>query len=239
PAFILGVQVGFNFPFSHIQKVYSILDGADYSKKYTPQIGVVSGLHMEWVFMPGLSINADPTYSRSTYSRDITGKNDWKLNYSETFVNYDISGMIRYTYNFHTVRLSVAAGYQYLRIDKAFADLELNSAASTTSGLTTYPSYQLAVNKIDMIQYDLRKRDFGFWVVGAGIAYQTDNFIFSLDARYAYSNKNIVNSEKRYANNQLVMDYFYTDNDFDISRVEARAGVAYILDHKIRPRKIK
>ncbi|MFN8144976.1 MAG: hypothetical protein U0073_11190 [Bacteroidia bacterium] len=237
PSFLIGIQGGFNYPFAHIQKEYSILEGADYGKPYTPQIGIVGGLHLEWIFFGGLSINADPTYSRSTYSRDIPTEQSWNLKYSETSVNYDITGMLKYSVDLKSIRIFVAGGYQYLRLDKSFADLEINGVSGSSQN--GYPSYQLAVNKVDMIKSDLRRRDFGSLAIGAGTAIQTDNFVFSLEARFTFNGKNIVNSEKRYANSQLVLDYFYVDNDFDIRRTELRAGISYILGHKIKLRKTR
>ncbi len=232
PAFIVGIQGGFTLPFSHIQTVYSILDGADYTKKYTSQFGITTGLHFEWQFMPRLSICADPSFSRVSYKRTITGEREYNLQFSEVMSNYDGALILKYSFPVHRFLFSVAGGYSMTSIRSASADVELSyTAYNSITG--NYDPYRQASNKINLMADKLRQTSISSPVIGLGTAYRIDNFIFSVDARYLYCKTNMVNPDQRYANAELVFDYYYIDNDFDINRLEIKGGISYILAYRI------
>ena len=237
PAFIIGGQVGYNLPFAHIETVYSILEDADYSQEYSAKPGIIAGLHLEWLFLPRFSIVIDPYTSRLSYERTISGERDFSLKFTEQMINYSGTALLKYTYSNKKMRYSIVGGYNYTKISKANADVELSYTAYN-SITQLYDPYQQAANKIDLMASNLRIRNMNSWVVGAGIAYQQNNFIFSIDARYHYSTRNLVNQSERYSNSLLVYDYYYVDNDFDINRLEFTGGISYILFHKIS-RKVK
>jgi hypothetical protein len=233
PLLTFGIFGGITTSFFHIQSVYSILEGGDYARDYTSRPGLYAGLHLEGEFFRNASVFIDPAYAQVSYSREITGPNNWNLKYNETMSFSETTVGLRYTVPLKNIRLFANAGYLFGRLRSARADVELDYFAYNPIA-NTYDPFTTAANKIDLMEKNQREDKISEWVFGIGAGYKTGNVIFSLRADYIWSDANVVDTENRYSNNLLTFDYYFIDNDFDLNRLNVSAGINYILMYNIR-----
>ena len=144
-----------------------------------------------------------------------------------------LKGFIKAGYPLKKIKVFAEAGYAYTNIRRSSGDVELNYVAYN-SITQTNDKYQIAANKIDLIQDSLRVRNVRSFVFGLGGSYRINNFVFSLDVKYLYSNDNLVDGNHRFQNKLLTFDYYYIDNDFDMNRVQIQAGISYIFYFMIK-----
>jgi len=233
PLLSIGIRGGVNFPYAHIERIYSVLTSADYARKYSSRPGVTAGIHVELEFYKNLSLCLDPAFTRISYNRNITGEQNWNLKFTETMSSVEQSFALKYTYPVHSFRFGILSGYVFQSISKAQADVDLKYTAYNAI-TETFDPYQSAANKIDLKSVGLREKNFNSVMLGLTAGYKTGNTVFSLGVQYYYSKDNLVSSDHRYDSRELLFDFYYIDNDFDINQLMFRAGIDYIFFHKIR-----
>lgn len=233
PLLSFGLGGGFNFPLTHIQTVYTILEGADYSRNYSPKISFQGSLHLEAELLKYLSVSFEPGISEVAYSRKIVGENNWNLLFTETQTNTDWMGFIKLNYPLNEFKVSAEMGYCYTSIRRSTADVDLRYEAFNSITQQNDP-YQISANKIDLMQDSLRTRGMNSIVFGLGGSYRINNFILFMDAKYFYSKNNLVERSNRFRSKLLSFDYYYIDNDFDMNRVQFQVGVSYVFLYNIK-----
>lgn len=236
PLLSFGLSGGLNIPLTHIQAVYSILEGADYSRNYSPKVSFLGCLHIEAELLKYLSVCFEPGISEVAYSRRIRGENNWNLVFSERQTNTDWMGFFKLNYPRTDFKISAEIGYCYTSIRGSTADVDLRYEAYN-SITQQNEAYQISANKIDLKQDSLRVNGMNSLVLGLGGSYRIHSFIFFMDAKYFYSKNNLVERSNRFRSKLLSFDYYYIDNDFDLNRLQFQVGISYVFLYNIKKKK--
>ena len=168
------------------------------------------------------------------YERTITGidVNKPVLNYSEVLKSFETSLYIK-KYFFHKqFKPFVYAGGYFSDLTKATADLELTYKLKDNI-TPDVDNYYLSQNNINVLNMRNTKRQ-GV-ISGIGISYKTKNILISADASYRMDiGTHLTNSTNRYKNEQLLYEFYYIDNDVNLSRVDVSLSVSYIFKYSVK-----
>ena len=239
PVLSIGIRNTVDWIRYPTRKVYSVLDGLDYSVSYNQNYeGILHGFNFmyygwgELEFDKGYSLNGELTLKFSSYSRTLVSDPGFFLNFSEkdNFLEIPV-----YVKKYLKVRKDilpyVTAGIGWLYLAKARGNVVLTY---TTDDLITGKNedYSGAMNNIDML--NMRNRNLFEVIVGTGLGYKIKNLRLFIDARCYIGLTSLTNAANR-TNNQILTDeFFYIDNTVTINQFELGASVSYTLFNSVK-----
>ncbi len=234
PLFSAGLKLGVNYPHFSIKDIYSVSNANNYSSDYQPQLGYSYGAFAEYQFYDNLSVVTDNCFSKMSYNRTINGTdvNKSELNYSEVLKSFESALYVK-KYLFHKqFKPFVYLGGYFSDLTNANANLELTYKLKDKI-TPDVDNYDISKNNVDVLNMRNTKRQ-GV-ISGIGISYKTDNFVISADASYRLDiGKQFTNSANRYKNEQLLYEYYYIDNNVNLSRLDISLSVSYILKYSVK-----
>ncbi len=246
PVFSAGVKAGLGFPHFSIKKNYAVYDSTDYTTPYKAQRGYCYTGYLQSNFENNFALILDYSYCKIGYSRTIerNGSDNFSLNYSEIIYNNDF-GLLLKKYLFknetklfgdQTIKHTgsgpyLAIGGYYSKMRQAQANVELNFDYIERQNQYIEPK-NITRNNIDV--KDMRNKN-RFGISGAiGSSLTIDRFVISLEGKYLYDITELTNPEKRYTNDELLLNYYYIDNDVSMSRIDVSLSLAYIFSYKVK-----
>ena len=238
PKFSIGIRNSANWITYKQTKVFSVLEGLDYSVPYnTYQFGLLQEYYYygwaEFEFDKDISLNGDLTFVLAKYSRNFTQAPSFNLYFGETDNILEIPVYLKkYFHIGRNVLPYVTAGMGWLYMLSARCDVDISYTKDdiiTTGKDINFQSREDNINVLEM-----RNRSFFEWIAGVGIGYKLKNLRLFIDARYYHGLKSINNEEKRFSNDRLINDYFYIDNSMIINQFELGASVSYTLFNSVK-----
>ena len=223
----------------HTTKVYSVLDGLDYSISYNQNYeGILHGfgwMYYGWgeiEFDKGISLNGDLIFKFSSYSRNLTKEPGFFLDYWEKDNYMEIPVYIKkYLRAKKDVLPYVTAGLGWIYLTKASGNVYISY---TKDDVITGKNIDFISGTYDIDMMEMRNRHIFEYVIGTGIGYKIKNLRLFLDARFYGGLNTLTNADKRLANNELVNTYFYVDNSVRINQFEFGASVSYTLFNSVK-----
>jgi hypothetical protein len=212
-------------------KVYSVLEGIDYSKSYNQRReGILTGFGLmyygwaEFEFDRDISLNGDLIMKWTKFSRDLSKASTFDVNFSETDNYIEIPLYLKRYFHLGKNTLPyITAGMGWLYMTKANGNAaiyytNIDSTASTGN-----------INMIGM-----RNRNTIEWVAGAGIGYKLKNLRLFLDVRYYGGLNSFTNPENNLVNNKLINDYYYIDNSVKLNQFEIGASASFTFINSVK-----
>ena len=234
PLVIFSIKGGINSTLPNTINSYSILDSVDYNSPYKGRTGSHFGLSAEWDFLKNISLSTDIMFITNNYNRKLEGARGWTLNYKEKISSVEASANIKYYFPAGKITPFVFAGAMINQLISAKSDVELAYQAVDryTSKQDPYVVSQKNINVKD--QRNLN--NYGA-LLGIGARYKYQNLMFGLETSYLIGLTNYSDPDRRYTNNDLLYNYYYVDNDFNLSRISVSVSVGYILKYSIKKKK--
>jgi hypothetical protein len=220
-------------------KVFSVLDGLDYSEPYSHQgFGILQGfgfMYYGWgeiEFNNGISLNGDLIFKWSKFYRNLTKAPAFNLSYWETDNYMEIPIYIKkYFHIGKNVLPYITAGIGWLRMTAANG----NAAISyTKDDLITGKNADFSSEAYNINMLEMRNRNTFEWIAGVGVGYKMKNLRLFLDVRCYGGINSITNASKRLSNTMLVEDFFYVDNSVRLNQFEIGASISYTLKNSVR-----
>ena len=238
PSLSVGIRNTADWIRYRTRKVYSILDGLDYSVSYNQDYeGILHGfgfMYYGWgeiEFDRGISLNGDLIFKFSSYSRTLQKDPGFVLDFWERDNFMEIPVYVKKYLNTGKDMLPyVTAGFGWIYLTKANGNVALTyTQDDVITG--TNQDYSGAMYNIDML--DLRNRHMFELIIGTGIGYKIKNLRLFFDARYYFGLNSLTNADTRMNNQTLVNEFFYIDNSVNINQFELGASVSYTLFNKV------
>jgi opacity protein-like surface antigen len=227
PKFSIGIRNTADWLHYTTTKVYSVLDGLDYTAPYVLKgYGFMYYGWAEFEFDKDISVNAELIWRITRYNRDIQSKvpEIGFTGFSENDSYIEIPLNLRKYYHIgQNIIPYLSAGISYLYMTKA---LGTASIYSTKDKILTQSDNK---NILDM-----RNRNTFEWLAGAGIGYKLKNLRLFLDIRYYGGLNSFTNSSKRLNNHDLIDNYFYVDNSVKLNQFEIGASISYTLINSVK-----
>jgi hypothetical protein len=239
PQLTFGVRNSAVRPIIKIKKIYSVLDGVDYSSPYiiTSKNHYVAEYYgwIEYGINKTFSLNLEGAFSGFSYSRNFRKGNDWQMEYSESINFFEMPVYVKAFLPLSKNIISyIGAGAGWLKVLSANANAKLtNNLRDVFSGEET--KNYLTDENIDVMS--IRTKN-SFEAIGEiGIGYKIRGFRIFTFARY-FKGLNILNSPThRFDNTLLINKYSYIDNSFVLNKYELGASVSFVLKSSVKKRK--
>jgi hypothetical protein len=239
PQFSIGIRNTADWVNYKTTKVYSVLDGLDYSKSYNQQLeGILLGFGLmyygwaEFEFDRDISLNGDLIMKWTKFSRNISKDSTFNLNFSEKDDYIEIPLYLKKYFHIGKNTLPyITAGMGWLHMTKANASTTVSYSKENT---VTGNNIDFFADKKNYNMLGMRNRNTFEWIVGIGVGYKMKNLRLFLDARYYGGLKSFTNPEKGLKDNMLINDFYYIDNSVRLNQFEFGASVSYTIKNSVK-----
>ena len=234
PKLIIGVKNTGNWLTHKTLKVYSVLDGLDYSRPI-PRPSTYWFMYYgcaEYEFIKGLSINVDGSFFSSGYIRIFQEYPSFHLEYSEVDRYIEFPFYIKkYFFPGKNFLLYTSAGFGPMYNDRATGSVELRyTKADVITGMNA--DLDSSVYLINTLP--LKKQLTWQWNAGGGIGYSYKNLRVFVDARYLGGVGSITDPEKSDLLPELKNFWFYIDQEMKINQFEVGLTISYTLVNSVK-----
>jgi hypothetical protein len=233
PQLIIGVKNTGDFLKHKTMKVYSVLDGIDYSQPFADK-GYFFTYYgsAEYEFIKGLSINIDGMFFYSSWDRYFWKDPGFELIYweSDKFIEFPLY-LKKYFYPVKNFLLYVSGGYGVFYNYWSRGNVSL---VYTAADVITGKNADFDDHMYDFDMLPLHNKLTGQWNVGAGIGYSLKNLRFFVDVRYLGGVGSITAPEKSDLFPELKNDYFYIDQEMKINQFEVGLTISYTIHNSVK-----
>lgn len=221
PKFSLGVAggAGVNNTYVNVTQQYNV---SDFNKNYKSQIGEQFGLILGYNISQNLELGLDLYSSFKNYGISYQ-TNNFNITDNEHLSYIEIPLYVTYSYGKGRLRPFVTLG--------GYEDFLL-SATSDFSARYNPDNSSYSDNNVNSSD---RRNKFNTGLMGGiGLSYKIATWahVF-IDFRYTYGLSNIVNDANRYADQNLIFNYFYLDDNLKISNGLFTGGLVAYLNYKV------
>lgn len=241
PLLMIGLRVGANMSFADPLKSFSVYNLLPDSKfgSYTAKYGFQLGIVAQRPLTKHLDIGIEPSFrmSKYQYSNTIIEYVNVTFTESQTYLEMPIylKWNFKNKFNFMRDRRSfknkifpyITAGATLSMLNKSSGiALRLDGGAEGSTPLT-----------LESVPYDMKpaRHTQKIMPMGAlGVEYKSGRSTLALEVRYMRMLGTQVKPAQRYANQELLLKYGYTDNDFRIHNASITLAFMYPL-YKARP----
>jgi hypothetical protein len=233
PLLTIGAKNTANWLRHRTTKVYSVLDGLDYSQPLDESGYWFTYYGMaEYEFVNGISINADLMTFLSNYFRNFYKDPGFKLSYWENdgFIEFPFY-LKKYFHITRNVLFYTSAGYGIFYMWKARGNVTLEY---TKDDIITGQNEDFNGGMYNINLLPMKNRLTGQWNAGIGIGYKLKNLRMFLDARYLGCTGSFNDPEKSDLLPELKNDYFYIDQEMKINQFEVGATISYTLFNSVK-----
>jgi hypothetical protein len=225
--FSLNIYIGPNLSLPRIIEPYSaVTDESDSYKR--PGMGFQAGIGISRGISRYMDINVDVFFANYRY----VFKQDIRFNYGGFYTDQSDEIKTKHTEKLNKIDVPVSVTYNighgnmkyYFRSGLGLSYITKVNVISEFNLLTS-PDTDFS---------EFRKSPMFFGIVGGGIKYKVPRGYLVIDGRINIGLNNIVNSEKRFDNQEAMYNYLYLDDDFTLNSINFTIGYHFSL---YQPRK--
>ena len=221
PVFLIGAKLGGNVIGVNVMKTFSV-DKSDIARgEYLSRLGYQAGVTLELPLNNKMTIVGEAYLASRTYEFKDVLLNFANLTFRENQTWIDIPVLFKYYFTETKVRPFIQVGPSINLLFGSSANAKrIDIVDSETQREVSGPAISLKE----------QRNLFNFGVSGGG-GFRFDKLIGNgsllLEVRYNYALNNIVKTENRTKNHELIYDYGYIDNDFKVNNISFSMG--YII----------
>ncbi len=208
---------------------YSTGNASNETKEYTSNsLGYVIGVKVNRFITKDIEIGAEIQLMRQSFksTSDQFGFATIESAETQDWVQLPIMGTYDFSHGKWEPYVSLGVVPAYMIAANAEIKRTVNSGANSGLGDVTGPD-------IDMIS---QRNQFNIAsLFAAGVKYKIPRAFLLLEARHSWYFLNQVKSEERFKNPELLYQYYYVDDNFNIGNIQIMLGFTYSF-HKIKAR---
>jgi hypothetical protein len=242
PYLIIGLRAGGNFSQVRPLKTFSVDNTTQNNGAYKMILGYQVGSNFNIYLNRRFEVGLEIWYRNLNFqfnNKNLLGFVDLAYTENQALVelplllkfnfgnNYDFGKDRRYLKN----RLN-----PYIFLGGSLSNLLSAKSTANRRDQSTSESTPLSIEATNLDMSDLRRRLNYNAVGGVGIEYKRGRNILAFEVRYNYNLQNIVKTENRYNNNELIFKYGYVDNDMLLNNLSFNIAYLHPL-YKIREKK--
>ena len=208
-----GLMASVIFPILEVATNRSVFS-EDGPYAYSPKTGWSANAVIEYDIIPNLAVRMNGGIMNMGYS--VTNK---AVLYQEDLNYYDLSLGLRKSF-----WIKDLAWVPYLYAGAGVAALRTANANIVRSGdgVRLLGAYELD-RKAEREAYQYNA------CAGVGFAYKVGHTVLSLEARYTHALTTHTSESAPYTESELLVRYYYVDNDLSISNATIAVGIQYII----------
>jgi hypothetical protein len=216
--FSFGFMAGFNLTDPRIIEPFSAFDLREAVFKNTMKPGFQIGIGAGRYISRNMLVNIEFVFSSNQYK------------FTDEIVQHRIDGLssVSYYEKLYKAELPVTLIYEF-NIKKMNYFLRAGASAAKITGVTGMPTRKFHENMgslsgeyTDISEYRLNMIYNG--IIGAGVRYKVPRGVISFGFRATLGINNIVRSDKRWDNQELIDKFYYRDDDFSLNTFSLNAG---------------
>lgn len=227
PLYSIGLTTGINYSQISLQKEFGTYNTDLYEGTYSsPDFGFQVGLNYDHLIYKNLYVNVEALFVSNKFSY-ITDLNSFStLEFKENQSTIQMPLTLSYHIGKKSIKPTIKVG-GYVSYNLSTKSEFIRSYTENTQSNITGPLINLSSMR-NKITYGL--------IGSLGIKYKIKEAYLFLDASYAYTLKSTVNPSERYSNTELLYEYQYVDDDFDVSNLFISIGYKRLF---YKPKKTK
>jgi hypothetical protein len=232
PVLLVGVKFGVNAADIDVKKYFS-LDNSDLARgKYKSNVGIQGSLFAQFPLSKSMSLITEFQYDvrKYTYTDKLFGYASLTLAEKQTYLELPVL----LNYNFGKGKL-----VPYVNLGASFAYM-MKASVLPVRVDETGDDNQREIKEGEISVKSLRKKMNYNMVAGAGLKIKDvlgRGYLF-IDLRYTRGLNNVVNTDNRYSNDDLLYKYLYVDNNIKINSFQYSVGYSYPL-YKPKLKKVR
>jgi len=225
PFLILGGRVGANLSLVESTRTYSLdRPNAENIGTYTAGYGYNIGGIATLPINKFIDLTLEVGLQSNSYQYQNTFFDYSNLSFRETITSLETPLYIKIylgnKYNFgRIIKPFILGGGNFNLLLQSKAKVERQDQVSST--------IQRQVTGPNVITTPLRQANIFSVLFGAGVEYKNSRGSWFMDFRYVINFNNMVNTQNRYNNPELLFRYGYVDNDFLLNNVRVSVGYLY------------
>ncbi len=235
PRLAVQINAGFGKITPDIQKVYGIMDSANYSNPYTSQYSPFYGVAIEWFAFKRLSFSFNMESAYLEYKRTITAyeeDNNFSLTFNESMLKE--RALFKFTY-YPLPRFRIQPAF-FAGLQSSFlyySDVDISYTFQAYSDkLEQYSTFNRNSGGIDLTK-DRTIYNVGL-AYGATFYYKINSFRLFLEIKHTEDFLQHNLPKERYSIPNIVFGYQYIDDDFCLTDLSFSLGVSWTFMHKIK-----
>jgi hypothetical protein len=222
PKISLGIAATAGGNLTHVG-VLNSFKASDYAKEYSSsgswQFGLNAGYHLnEWL---------------SFHTGVLAISKKYEVNYSVGGDNYDIKENLAYLDIPLCARFS-SKPYKKFRLfveGGCYGGLLLSSRSDFSATLNATSGEVQQENNLNSMSRR-NKNEYGL-IYGGGVMYKIKQVDIAIDVKYYKSYANITNEDARYNNQSLLYNYYFIDDDIQLSNLTISLSLFYNLNYQV------
>ncbi|MCU0443420.1 MAG: PorT family protein [Microscillaceae bacterium] len=242
PYLILGLKAGGNYSQIRALKTFSVDNASANNGTYKMLLGFQAGANLNVYLSRRLELGLEVLYRNLNFQFNNDNLLGFvNLTYTENQTLLEVPLFLKFNfgdnYNFGKDRRFFKNRLNpYIFLGGSLTNLLNVESTANRRDQTGGESTPLSIEATNLDMSDLRRRLNYNAVGGLGIEYKRGRNILAFEVRYNYNLQNIVKTENRYNNNELIFKYGYVDNDMLLNNLSFNIAYLHPL-YKIREKK--
>lgn len=236
PIATVGLRVGVNMSFAQPLKSFSISNMLPDSKlgSYTAKYGFQLGLVAHLPLWKNIDVGIEPSFRQSKYQYSNILLGYVNLNFTESqsflevpiYLKYNFKNKFDFTRDRRSFKNKI---FPYVSAGATFSNMNRSSGIALRLDGGAEGGTPLSLESVPYNMKEARHAQKIMAMGAVGVEYKSGRSMLVLEVRYGRMFGTQVKPEKRYENQELLLKYGYTDNDFRIHNTAATLAFLYPL----------
>ena len=230
--FYVGAKVGIPIAMTIVDKIYPVLDTADYNQPFTSSQSVAFALEFGWNLNKYISLASGAGFSVLSLSQTIPMYQGLNFNYTESTIQASIPVYIKFSYPIRGGFIpAIYAGAEVTSINSANYSYNYSASDLVNDDLSFYLNRKRENVKIALDERSEYRRSA---IAGAQFTYQLNKFNVYLDFRYKKELDLYNNNKFHYVSEDLFITNSYVLPDIYLDFYEISAGFIFNFAYKVK-----
>ena len=230
--FYIGAKVGVPIAIITVNKIYGVLDTADYNQPFKSKQAVAFAIEFGWNLNKYVSIASGGGLTIMSLSQTIPMHQGLNFNYTESTIQASIPLYLKFSYPLRGGWIpAIYVGAEVTNLYSANYSYNYSASDLVNDDLDFYLNRKRENMKIEL---DERNENRPSAIAGARFTYQLKKVNFYLDFRYKKEFDLYNNAESRYVAKDLFITNSYVLPDIYLDTYEISAGFIFNFAYKVK-----
>ncbi|MEN8120713.1 MAG: hypothetical protein ABFS35_10215 [Bacteroidota bacterium] len=231
--FYVGAKIGIPIAMTIVERVYPVLDAADYNQPFKSKQAVAFALEFGWNLNKYVSIASGAGLSILSLSQTIPMYQGLNFNYTESTIQASVPLYLKFSYPLRSGWIpAIYAGAEVTNTYSANYSYNYSTSGSVNDDLDFYLKRERDNMKIEP---ETERNDYRpSAIAGARFTYQLRKVNFYLDFRYKKELELYNNPKSRFVDKDLFITNSYVLPDLYLDSYEISAGFIFNFAYKVK-----
>jgi len=230
PKLTFGINLGTSFVKLNTTDVYSIWNAIPANNGYSTMFGYSFSVDAQWHFNNYFAVSSSAMYFSQQYERLFATHQYFTQTFRENITTFKIPVILNCSYqigkNWYP---TVYGGFYFSKLLSTTGYIQTLDKYYINGAITDHEDTQSGIN---LLKYR-NIYNYGF-TYGVALNYLLKRYTLKFCCSYSMDSKHYTNTEKIFMDEPLLVDYYYTDNEFKLRSLDFSFGVTYNLLYSVK-----